>query len=215
MVLAPGAAVTFSIRSTPSANGQRNANVRIFSDTPGDKAEYSFGIRAFGNVPPTAPDQEFVRGPGISLKIPRADLLAACTDSDGGTLRIISFSAGSSDAVITETATHLLYSSSGNTDDTLAYTITDGQGGTASGTIRIRIIPLTGSIRSTEFVPGPDGGLRADFAGIPGFRYTIERSTDLSAWSALKSVTAPANGLFSILDAEALPSAFYRLRYDP
>lgn len=215
LVLAPGASLTFSLRCTPSAHGFRSATVRIFSDTPGDKGEYSFPVRGFGNVPPSAPDQEFVRGAGISLKIPKATLLAACSDPDGGTLRITGFSAVSSDATITETATHLLYASTATTDESLAYTIADGQGGTATGIIQIRLVPLTGSIRSTTFIPGPDGGLRAQFAGIPGFRYAIERSTDLTGWNTLESVTAPPNGLFSILDSDGLPSAFYRLRYIP
>ena len=55
----------------------------------------------------------------------------------------------------------------------------------------------------------------AKFAGIPGFSYTIERSTDLTTWTPLQTVAAPDNGLFSFTDNDGLPSAFYRLRYNP
>ena len=54
-------------------------------------------------------------------------------------------------------------------------------------------------------------GAQARFAGIPGFTYTIERSTDGATWSAVGSVVVPANGLFEFLDsAPPAGSVFYR-----
>jgi hypothetical protein len=38
-------------------------------------------------------------------------------------------------------------------------------------------------------------GAHARFAGIPGFTYTIERSTDGVEWTAIGSAVVPANGL--------------------
>jgi len=50
-----------------------------------------------------------------------------------------------------------------------------------------------------------------DFAGIPGFTYRIERSTDFVGWTSLGSAIVPTNGLVHFEDL-AVPqtSAYYR-----
>jgi hypothetical protein len=59
-------------------------------------------------------------------------------------------------------------------------------------------------------VVGPDGA-HARFAGIPGFTYTIERSTDGTDWTAVGSAVVPADGLFEFLDSNPPSgSVFYR-----
>jgi len=56
----------------------------------------------------------------------------------------------------------------------------------------------------------PDGTL-VRFAGVPNFTYSIERSADGTNWTAVTSMTAPANGLMKFLDtANANDSIFYR-----
>ena len=54
-------------------------------------------------------------------------------------------------------------------------------------------------------------GAHTRFAGIPGFTYIIERSTDGADWTAIGSAVVPANGLFEFLDsAPPSGSVFYR-----
>jgi hypothetical protein len=54
------------------------------------------------------------------------------------------------------------------------------------------------------------------FAGIPGFRYAIERSGDLTNWETVQTLTAPPAGLFQYTDPAAPGgSMYYRLRYLP
>jgi len=52
------------------------------------------------NVPPVALDQTFIRAPGLTLKIKIADVLAACSDSDGGTPAFESVGASAQGATI-------------------------------------------------------------------------------------------------------------------
>lgn len=215
-VLAPGASTTFKVRFIAATGGNRTAALHIASDAPGSKASFDFTLKGFGNLPPTAPNQTFTRGTGLSLKIKKADLLAACSDPDGGTLSVIDLGVSAQSASLAQNPTHLLYSQSGNLNDSFTYTISDGQGGVATGTITVQVTPPTGQIVSSSVAPGGGGGaILTSFAGIPGFSYTIERSTDLSTWTPMQTLTAPANGLFSFTDNDGLPSAFYRLRYNP
>ena len=211
--LAPGETTTFTIRFTPTTTGARNAAVHIASNAPGNQASYDFSIRGTGNTPPTVPPQTFVRRSGVSLKIKLSDIFAACSDAEAGTLTLTGTGASAQGATLAQTATHLLYSPVNDNNDTFTYTVSDGQGGSASNTITVQVAPQQGAVVNSVLIPG--GGLRADFVGIPGLTYIVERSTDLMTWTTLSTVTAPANGLFSITDNEGLPSAFYRLRYNP
>ena len=56
-----------------------------------------------------------------------------------------------------------------------------------------------------------------NFAGIPSFSYTVQRSTNLATWDDLLTTNAPSgNALFDYQDPAApQPAAFYRLRYNP
>ncbi len=212
--LAPGETTTFTVRFTPSTTGARTAVLRVASSAPGDKASYDISVRGTGNLPPVAPPQTFTRGAGMSLKVKVADLLAACSDPNGGTLSLTGTGPSAQGAAVSVGSGHLLYAPATNAaEDAFTYTISDGQGGTATGTITIQTIQQEGLTTGATTAPG--GALTAHFAGIPGFSYTVERSTNLTDWVPMQTFTAPANGLFQFTDNEGLPSAFYRLRYNP
>jgi hypothetical protein len=54
-------------------------------------------------------------------------------------------------------------------------------------------------------------GTQLRFAGIPGFAYTIQTSSDGTNWTAIASIVAPANGLMKYLDSNSPDaSQFYR-----
>jgi hypothetical protein len=153
-----------------------------------------------------------VRSEGFSLKVKITDLLAACSDANGGTITLTGTGAGNQGATITQSAGHLLYSAASGAEDTFSYTISDGQGGSATGMITVQVVTPDGLIAGVTTAPG--GAVTAHFAGIPGLSYSIERSTNLSTWTVLQTVTAPANGLFDFTDNDGLPIAFYRLHYN-
>jgi hypothetical protein len=211
--LAPGETATFTVQFTPAATGPRNAILHVASSVAGDKASYDIAIQGTGNALPVAPPQTFVRSAGFSLKVKISDLLAACSDPNGGTLSLTSTGASAQGAVISQAGGHLLYTVGTGTDDTFSYTVSDGQGGTATGTITVQVLAPQGQIASVTTARG--GAVTAHFAGIPGFSYNIERSTNLSDWTVLQTFTAPANGLFEFTDNDNLPIAFYRFRYNP
>jgi autotransporter-associated beta strand protein/parallel beta-helix repeat protein len=85
--------------------------------------------------------------------------------------------------------------------DFFNYTLTDGQGGSATGTVEVRVRdesdPSLNQIGGIEVTPG---GVKVRFAGIPGRSYSLERSTNLVVWSQISTVTAPEDGVIEFLD---------------
>jgi hypothetical protein len=95
--------------------------------------------------------------------------------------------------------------------DLFTYTVTDGFT-SATGSVQV-VVADTGTVAPNRVgvVVMDTDGAHARFAGIPGFTYTIERSTDGAEWTALGSVVVPANGVLEFLDsAPPSGSVFYR-----
>jgi hypothetical protein len=56
------------------------------------------------------------------------------------------------------------------------------------------------------------GAVSMTFAGIPGYTYNVQRSSDLSTWNTIWTTNAPPGGVFQFSDSAApQPNAFYRL----
>jgi len=199
---------TATLSGTP-ATGTRSSYPLTFKAANGvaPDATQSFTLTV-GNAAPIAPEQTFVRGLDLSLKIRIADVLAACGDADGDTLALDSVGASAQGAAIARTATHLLYSLAANVDDSFAYTISDGHGGVTTGLLEIQVINPGGLVQTITTSSGT-----VNLAGIPGFSYHIERATDLAGpWVRVDTQIAPARGLFHYTDpSPPQPSAYYRL----
>jgi hypothetical protein len=95
--------------------------------------------------------------------------------------------------------------------DLFTYVVNDGST-SSTGSVQV-VVADTGTVapnRIGSVVLGTEGA-QVRFAGIPGFTYIIERSTDGADWTAIGSVVVPANGVFEILDsAPPSGSVFYR-----
>jgi hypothetical protein len=63
----------------------------------------------------------------------------------------------------------------------------------------------------------PDGQFLVRVHGESGGRYAIDISPNLSAWTAVKTNTAPADGIIDFIDTTAPGAAlrFYRARLVP
>ena len=139
------------------------------------------------NTPPVATSPTFTRQPGVSLKL----LISALgTDTDGDTLSVTALGSGSQGATISHNSTYVFYlpASGNDNNDGFTYTISDGYGGTASGTVAVNVIGnqpggASGSISVSN------GVATVKMFGIPGFQYDVQRSLGLSTWTTL--LTAP------------------------
>jgi len=143
-------------------------------------------------------------------------LMANDTASAGGTLALTDVSTNSAnggtvallDGVITYTP------AAGYTGaDLFTYTITDGSSST-NGSVFVTVVNeadpaanLIGDIVVDE------QGAHLVFAGIPGFAYAIQRSSDGATWGTIGDpVLAPESGLMEFVDSAPLPGPVYYYR---
>jgi hypothetical protein len=164
------------------------------------------------NWPPVANSATYTRNAGLALKIDVNELLTDFTsDSDGNARSATGFGTPAHGS-LNQIGNWLLYTPNVNddTNDAFSYSITDGFGGYATNTITVTVITPGGVVKIAQ----PAGeSITLNLAGIPGVAYDIERSTDMSNWTVVGTVTAPAHGVFSFTDTNPpQPSAYYRMK---
>jgi hypothetical protein len=100
--------------------------------------------------------------------------------------------------------------------DSWSYLLTDTGGGSATGTVNVTIVASNAIVlTSTSQRILSDGTFTAEFLGVPGLTYSIDRATNLSGpWDLnFTNLTADTNGAFTLHDPSAAAPAFYRTRY--
>ena len=186
------------------------------------------------NHPPVAGTAYYVRPNNVSLKIAISDLLTNVTDADGDPITLVGVGTDGLNLLSTNGTTlfnngaYILYTNSvtPNVNDSFHYTVSDGQGGTNVGTALIIMNDnIVGQTSPNLNVSGTN--VTANFFGVPGFRYSVQRSTNLTlglGWVSISTNTAPTNGVFEVIDnfqdlgipIPPIPaSVFYRLQYNP
>ncbi|MCP5519529.1 MAG: cadherin-like domain-containing protein [Verrucomicrobiales bacterium] len=120
--------------STMGVNGNQNDNS---AERAG--AAYVFSTSVNSNSAPVAAHVTYTRSPSLGLTISIAELLAQCVDADLDSLSLESVGASLQGAMISKDATHIFYNLDNDNDDRLTYQISDGQGGTDTGTITVHV----------------------------------------------------------------------------
>ena len=167
------------------------------------------------NDAPTAVPLSLTRLSGTPMRISLASILSAgASDPDGHALTVSSVGPSQQGANVRISGSSILYSPLNDQDDSFPYTVRDPGGLTATSTVNVRVVGLAGKIGS--FTLNASGQPVMQFAGIPGYRYAIERSPDLTNWETIHTLTAPSAGVFQFNDPAAPGgSMYYRLRYVP
>ena len=168
------------------------------------------------NHPPVANPAAYTRNTAVNtFKILVSNLLTNATDVDSDTLALDSVGATTNNASVTISGGYVMYSNTNAVVDQFTYTVTDGFGGTNSATITINVdsTPVFGQ---SEIVSGSGGTATLNFAGIPGYSYSVGRSTNLTSWTVIWTTNAPAGGVFQFIDTAAPePNAYYQLQFNP
>ena len=182
----------------------------------------SLNLRFTNNHAPLATDANFSRAKDVSLKIKISDLAAHWSDPDGdGTAMIAIAAASTNGASLPTNATYIFYSNTNNVADRFSYTIRDLRSYRAGDTVRtatgLVFINVTNALGIVNTITVSGGTATVSFAGVPGYGYQVQRSTNLVDWATLLTTNAPADGLFQLTDnfsdLGAPPSqAYYRLR---
>ncbi len=169
------------------------------------------------NTPPVAGNLTIDRNPVLSVKVPLSTLLTNASDADGDTLNINVSSTSASSATITVSGGWCSHTPpAGFTNaGSFTYTVTDGFGGSATGTVMVAI-QVNNSQSQNLTISDPGGGsVLIEGNGIPGYTYRLQYS-DTSGpfvWQDLASVTANSVGAFQYTDTSGSPARFYRTAY--
>jgi autotransporter-associated beta strand protein len=171
--------------------------------------------------PPKATTMTVTRAAGLSVKISLSDLATNWSDADGDTVVLSGINLVTTNSInLATNSAWILYTNSPNVNDQFSYSISDGNGGTNIGLVNIVITSnLTG--QATGLFNNPGGPVTVSFAGIPGYSYSVQRTTNLTDWVTIWTTNAPGGGLFnytdSFVDLGGTPptSAYYRLGWIP
>lgn len=176
-------------------------------------------LRVHANPVPGANDAEVVQG--TTTTIPIAKLLANATGEPGETLSITGVTSPTPGGGTVSLGVGLItYTApASGTSDTISYTLNDGRGGTATGTIAVTLTPSNSQGFNQLALPeniGPNTW-RLSYMGIPGYNYALDWRTNLllGSWVPVETNTAGPNGLLLFTNVSAEPSNFYRTRYVP
>jgi len=182
-----------------------------------------------GELYVVVPDQAPVAGTagyshpsGQPLKIALADLAANWSDPDGDAVTLSSVTSPSVNGVVVSSDANYIYYAASAAPDSFTYTVSDGFGGTAMGTVNVTVTaglssaPQSPSNLTTSTGNPNSGHPKFSGNGIPGYTFGVESETSLAGpWTEVGSVLVGSDGTWSITDTNVnLPATvFYRLYY--
>jgi hypothetical protein len=202
---ATSAATTLLPRGTTTVTVQYTGDSKYLGST-----NNLAGGQVVTNHPPVAGTAYFTRPQNVSLKFAISTLLTNVTDVDGDSLTLTSVSSSTPGVTVKTNSTQVLYASTNNASDSFNYTVSDGNGGSTSGTVVVTLAGTTTGQNATLSVSNSTATLT--FYGVPGLSYITQRSTNLTDWVSISTNTAPAGVLFQVTDnAAPTGSAYYRL----
>jgi pectin methylesterase-like acyl-CoA thioesterase len=214
----PGAtSATYNIASAARTNG---GNYSVVASNGSGSVTSSVAVLTYtGNVAPVAGPASFTRNIAVhDLNIKISDLLTNVTDADGDPITLVSVGVSTNGVTPVINGNYIGYSNTNAVNDQFTYTVTDGFGGTNTGLITVNVStqPLFG--QETPAISTTSGTVILDFAGIPSYSYSVQRSTNVNfnPFDIVWTTNAPSNGLFQFIDVTPpQPTAFYRLQYNP
>jgi len=227
--LSGGIAVSLTITNLPRGT---NLITAIFSGDSNYLPSTNTLNQIVTNHPPVAGVMTVYRTGNLRLKIALSDVAANWTDSDGDLVSLTNVVMQSTNGInlyalnwttnsgyiATATNAYIGYVNTNITNDQVTYSISDGQGGTSVGLVNIMVNPFVTGQDPTLTVTG--GTATVNFAGIPGYSYSVQRTTNLVDWVTIWTTNAPAKGVFdytdNFSDLGVIPSsAEYRLKWQP
>ncbi len=169
------------------------------------------------NNPPSALDRTLGALVNQSATMEKARLLLGATDPDNDVLFLLSVSATSTNGgTVAVVGTNVVYTPASNYvgTDAFTFTISDGRGGTAVGTVLVSVTNgQTQNIVGASYDSGA-GAMIITFAGIPGYSYRVQYATTLTPpadWADLSTNLVPPAGIFSITNVVGeSTNRFYR-----
>jgi len=168
------------------------------------------------NHPPVANDNTYSRNGLNTWMISVANLLTNATDVDSA-VTLSSVGTSTNGVTLVISGGQVMYANTNLVDDQFSYTVADSLGATASGVITLTAGGGSGVAGQVNNFTVNGGVASMSFAGIPGYLYHVQRSTNVvnDPWVTIWTTNAPAGGVFQFEDNPApQPDAFYRLMWN-
>jgi len=152
---------------------------------------------------------------GASTTLAASDLVALAGNPANYPLSISAVSLTSTNgSTVSLSGGTITYTPNALGSDQFTYTLSDGNGGTATGTVAV----VTGTYGIGGQVSGivlTGGAAALTFTGLPSYKYHVQVSTNLTSWNDVLITNAPAGGVFQFNDnAAPLSDVFYRLMWN-
>jgi subtilisin-like proprotein convertase family protein len=150
-----------------------------------------------------------------------AKLTTRGADSDGDALTVSAVSSTSTNGgTVTLSGGVITYRSKTNSTaaDAFSYTLTDGYGGTVTGSVLVNVSTASAGQSQLSIQPISGGNVRLTFLGVVGYKYALELTHSLGlpmTWTSLVTNTAGFNGLLIFTNTPSGGDDFYRTRYVP
>jgi hypothetical protein len=146
------------------------------------------------------------------VKIPVASLVSGATN---GKALLVTGTPTVSGAGFQQIGSVMLYTpGASDANDSFTYTVSDGRGGVASGTLDVQIDPASVIGQTSPRLEVQGGQISVKFYGVPGCTYVVERSLDLGSWTPISTNSVTTGSLeISIVDNPGAGSAYYRLKW--
>ncbi len=170
----------------------------------------------FNNNAPVAGTLTVATSVNQPVSVAVSTVLAQCSDPDGDTLVVDAVSNSTNGAAVTLVGQEITYTPVADFAgvDRFSYSIADGKGGTAIGTITVEVYP--GNLPALNLVDGTKvaEGFRIRFAGVPGRSYEVERALVITGpWTNIANVVAlPTITPYTDQTAPSDGNAFYRIK---
>ncbi len=211
--------------------GATNATVTITNASLASAGFYSVAVSNAGGVvtsayaalavnrSPSPGTVSLTTGQAIPISIPTAKLLTVASDPDGDAISLLSLGATTANGGLATLSNAIVTYAPAPTfsgQDSWNYVLADTRGGSATGMVSVTVVASNAIfVTPTNQRILPDRTFSANFLGVPGLTYTVDRATDLSGpWNLnFTNVTADTNGAFTIYDLDPAQIGFYRTRY--
>lgn len=187
----------------------------VVSNSAGSPATSATATVTVANAIPVAASDTFAAAKDTAATVTAASFLQNDSDGDSDLLTVTSVGATSTaGGTVVLSAGSVIYTPPATFTgaDSFTYSIDDGWGGTANGTVNVNV--YTGSIPDLGDVIYSSTPTTQDFRfrGVPGLTYILQRSTDLATWADLNTQVAPADGILEFQDPSPLdPRSLYRI----
>ncbi|PYI80003.1 MAG: hypothetical protein DME26_22455, partial [Verrucomicrobia bacterium] len=180
----------------------------------------SVSVRFTPNHGPLASPINYGRAHSTFLRILVENILTNSTSDPDGDARLLVRTGGSTNgSFIATNGGYVIYAPTNNLSESFIYVISDAHAYRPADTVRMATnwltITVTNALGIAQSISTGGASVTVRFAGIPGYKYDVERTTDLAsgAWTVLLTTNAPAAGVWIYVDTSPPPGgAFYRTR---